>query len=459
MAADTATAATAPDPMDLPALALRDRLAGGALDAGDVAQAMLRRIRERDDAIRAWAFVDDELVLRQARMLDDYRQTGRPLGPLHGVPVAVKDIVDTADMPTGNGCSLDRDRRPETDATLVSRLRAAGAILAGKSVTTECAYLAPGPTRNPHDPTRTPGGSSSGSAAAVAAGMVPLAIGTQTGGSVIRPASFCGVVGFKPTFGLIPRHGVLRTSRSLDTIGVFGRTVEDVALFADAMAGHDPGDPDSLVTAAPRLLDTAMAEPPATPLFAFVRTPAWEVVTPDCAAGLEEVSEALGDRCDTIELPPLFSEAATAHRRIMLAEIAHNLRHYAERDGGSLAAETRAAIEDGRHLTAADYLAALDWRDPLHAGLDAVLERYDAIITPAAPGEAPTGLANTGSAACNLLWTLTGLPAISLPLLVGEDGLPIGVQLVGRRNDDGRLLRTARWLWQRLASTDHGDTR
>jgi Asp-tRNA(Asn)/Glu-tRNA(Gln) amidotransferase A subunit family amidase len=275
---------------------------------------------------------------------------------------------------------------------------------------------------------------------------------------VIRPASFCGVVGFKPTFGLIPRTGVLRTSRTLDTIGVFGRTVEDVALLADAMAGHDPGDPDSLVVAAPRLLETCTSRPPAVPVFAFVRTPAWDQVEEDCAAGLGELRELLGDRCDEVALPPLFAEATVAHRRIMLAEIAHNLRPYYDRDRDGLAAETRAAIEEGRQLSATEYLAACDWRAPLYAGLDSILERYDAIITPAALGEAPAGLDSTGSAACNLLWTLTGLPAITLPLLIGSNGLPIGVQLIGRRNDDGRLLRTARWLLQRLASTDQGVT-
>lgn len=447
------------DPMDLPALTLRERIATGAIGAADAAGACLRRIRERDDRIHAWTFVDDALVTQQARLLDAHRQTGRPLGPLHGLPVAIKDIIDTADMPTENGCALDRDRRPATDAVLVRRLRAAGAVLAGKSVTTECAYLAPGPTCNPHDPAHTPGGSSSGSAAAVAAGMVPLAVGTQTGGSVIRPASFCGIVGFKPTFGLIPRTGVLRTSRTLDTVGVFGRTVEDVALLADALAGHDPGDPDSLVTAPPRLLDSCTAAVPAVPVFAFVRTPAWDTLDADCAAGLEELRELLGDRCDEITLPPLFAEAAVVHRRIMLAEIAHNLRPYRDRGGDALRAETRAAIDEGRSLSAADYLAARDWREPLHAGVDSILERYNAIITPAAPGEAPAGLDSTGSASCNLLWTLTGLPAITLPLMVGANGLPIGVQLVGRRNDDGRLLRTARWLLQRLASTDQGDSR
>jgi len=332
----------------------------------------------------------------------------------------------------------------------VSRLRAAGAVILGKTVTTELAYLAPSKTRNPLALDRTPGGSSSGSAAAVAAGMVPLALGTQTGGSVIRPASFCGIVGFKPSFGLLPRSGVLRTSRRLDTVGTFGRSLEDAALLADVLAGHDPADPDTRPTAPPQLLATALSEPPVRPLLAYVKTPAWSDIEPDCAAGFTELAAALGERCDEVELPGLFAEGASAHRRIMLAEIAHNLRHYYDRGANRLTEQTRAAVEEGRQIAAAEYLASLDWRETLYAGLEEVFDRYDAILTPAAPGQAPQGLQSTGSAAFNVLWSLTGVPAIALPLLNGADGLPVGVQLIGPRGDDGRLLRSARWLVKTL---------
>ena len=327
-------------------------------------------------------------------------------------------------------------------------------MILGKTVTAECAYLAPGKTRNPHNPEHTPGGSSSGSAAAVASGMAPLAIGTQTGGSVIRPAAFCGVVGFKPSFGLIPRNGVLRTSRRLDTVGTFARTVEDAGLLADVLAGHDPVDLDTIPAAAPRILDTLLADPPVAPQLAFVKTSAWTEIDADCAEGFGELTETLGDRCDEVELPGIFAEGATAHRRIMLAEIAHNLRHYRARGAERLAGETLAAIEDGRLVTATEYLAALDWRETLYAGLEAIFERYDAIVTPSAPGEAPMGLENTGSAVFNVLWSLLGVPTVSLPLLTGANGLPVGVQLVGRRDNDGRLLRTARWLVDTLAAVD-----
>lgn len=440
------------DLADLSALSARDRLAAGVDSAVELTQACLKRIAARDAAVQAWAFLDPQHALAQAEALDRHRQAGKPLGPLHGLPVGIKDIVDTRDMPTENGTLIDSGRQPTEDAWLVARLRAAGAVILGKTVTTECAYLVPGKTRNPHDPEHTPGGSSSGSAAAVASGMVPLAVGTQTGGSVIRPAAFCGVVGFKPTFGLIPRTGVLRTSRRLDTVGTFARTVEDAALLADGIAGHDPADPDTAPMPPPRLLETAQSEPPVPPLLAFVKTPAWSSVEADCAAGFAELTDMLGERCDAVELPSIFGEGAIAHRRVMLAEIAHNLRRYYDRGADRLGNETRSAIEEGREIRATEYLAALDWREPLYAGLEEILDRYDAILTPAAPGAAPPGLGSTGSAAFNLLWSLTGVPAVTLPLLTSETGLPVGVQLIGRRGNDGRLLRTAGWMTRTVAA-------
>ena len=439
---------------DLTALAARERLGSGALSAVELTQACLGRIAERDAEVHAWAFLDRQFALSQAGALDAHRQSGRPVGALHGLPVGIKDIIDTRDLPTENGNALDAGRQPEEDAGIVARLRAAGATVLGKTVTTECAYLAPAGTRNPHALEHTPGGSSSGSAAAVASGMVPMAIGTQTGGSVIRPAAFCGIVGFKPTFGLIPRSGVLRTSRHLDTVGTFTRTVEDAALLVDTLAGHDPADPDSALAAAPRLLETALGEPPVTPNLAFIKTPAWSTVEPDCAEGFAELVDALGEHCDEVELPAIFAEGAAAHRRIMMSEIAHNLRHYYDRGADRLAEQTRAAIEEGRGIAAQDYLAALDWREPLYAGLKSVLDRYDAIVTPAAPGEAPAGLDSTGSAAFNVLWSLLGVPAVTLPLLTGAKGLPVGVQLVAGRRNDGRLLRTARWLVNSLSTAE-----
>lgn len=433
-------------PAQLTALEMRDQVADGSLSAADLTHACLQQIKAQEASVKAWVFIDDQNALAQADMLDQYRRSGRPLGPLHGVPIGIKDIIDTQDMPTENGNRFDEGRKPEQDAWLVARLRASGAVILGKTVTAECAYLAPGKTRNPHNPEHTPGGSSSGSAAAVASYMTPLAVGTQTGGSVIRPASYCGVVGFKPSFGLIPRSGVLPASPHLDTVGAFGRSIEDVALLTDAMVGQDPADPDSQNMAAPRLLDIALSDPPVKPELAFIKTPAWPEIEADCAEGFAELVEVLSSHCDEVDLPGVFAEAATAHRRIMLSEMAHNLRHYYDRDANKLAAETRAAVEEGRSISVTDYLAALDWRETLYAGMEEVFERYDAILTPSVSGEAPSGLDSTGSAAFNVLWSLLGTPAVTLPLLTGANGMPVGVQLVGRRNDDGRLLRNARWL-------------
>ncbi len=435
---------------DVTALEARERLARGEVRAVELTKACLERIAQQDPELGAWAFIDEQLALAQASAADAYRESGRPIGALHGVPIGVKDIIDTADMPTENGTVLDAGRRPNGDATVVARLRAAGAIILGKTVTTECALFAPSRTRNPRDLNRTPGGSSSGSAAAVASAMVPTAIGTQTAGSVIRPASYCGTIGFKPTFGLIPRTGILRHSQWLDTVGSFGRTVEDAALVADVLAGHDPADPDTRVAAPPSILHTALTQPPVQPLLGFVETPVWNEVEPDCAAGFAELVEALGERCDPIELPAVYDQAAMAHRRLALVGVARNLRQYFERGRDRLSGETQAAIEEGRATSGVDYLSALDWRSVLSAGLDEIFNRYDALITPSVAGQAPPGLDSTGSPAFCVLWTLAGVPSVTLPLLEGRDGLPIGVQLVGRRGNDGRLMRTARWLMERI---------
>jgi len=439
---------------ELGALELRARVLRGEISAVDVAKACLESISRRDDDIGAWVHLDEALVISQAEALDRQRQMGQPLGSLHGLPVGVKDIIDTADLPTENGALMDAGRRPSEDAAIVRRLRAAGAIVLGKTVTTECAHFAPGKTRNPFDSQRTPGGSSSGSAAAVAAHMVPLSIGTQTAGSVIRPASFCGVVGFKPSFGQIPRTGVLQHSPWLDTIGTFSRSVEDAALLSDVLAGHDPGDPESNQTAPPALLATAQTEPPVTPALAFVKNTVWDQIDEDCAEGFSELVEVLGDCCDSIELPGIYAEAILAQRRLAHVGMARNLRNYLERGIETLAQQTIAAIEDGNSISAVDYLSALDWRNVLQQGLDEIFNRYDAIVTPAAPGEAPVGLNTTGNPAFCVLWTLTGLPAVTLPLLQGRDGMPIGVQLVGRLGYDGRLLRTARWLTAKIRDSE-----
>jgi len=432
-------------------------IARGALSAEDYARACLDRIDAREGEIQAFAHLDREHVLAQAHALDERRAAGRPIGPLHGVPVAVKDIIDTADYPTEFGSPIGAGRRPWADATVVSKLRAAGAVIIGKTVTTEFAYFHPGPTRNPHDPARTPGGSSSGSAAAVAAHMVPLALGTQTNGSVIRPAAFCGVFAVKPSHGLISRAGVLMLSRKLDHVGAFARSLPDLALVLDVLAGYDPADADTRPVAAADFRALQREKPPLPPRLAFVRTPVWDKAEAQTKAAFEELIAALGPCVAPVELSPSLAEAWDTHRTIMATDMAHNLAPLLAR--GEPSEVMRKLIAHGRGASAVDYLAALAKAPRYAASLVDIFDEYDAILTPAAPGVAPKGLAATGDPAFCTLWTLTGLPALALPLLAGEGGLPLGVQLVGAPGQDARLLRTATALIEMLRGTSGGGRR
>jgi Asp-tRNA(Asn)/Glu-tRNA(Gln) amidotransferase A subunit family amidase len=437
----------------LGAVALRDRLANGALTAEALVEACLARIAAHEPQVGAWAWLDGDHAIAQARKLDAWRQAGRPLGPLHGLPVGLKDIIDTKGIPTANGTTIDHGRVPNADAWIVTRLRAAGAIVLGKTVTTECAYMSPGKTRNPHNPAHTPGGSSSGSAAAVAAGMVPLAIGTQTGGSIIRPASYCGVVGLKPSFGMIPRTGILAQSPFLDTVGVFAASVADAALLAEVLAGHDPADSATEPSPMPRLLATCQAPAPVKPTFAFVRPPQYDSANAEMKSAMEEVSHALGEQCFDAPFAG-FDDMDDVRRRINFAEMSKCYYALERRGHDHMSDILRAAMTEGRGVSARDYIAAQDWRALLNTALDKVFERCDAILCPAAMGPAPEGLENTGSAIFNGIWTLAGVPAVTLPLFTTENGMPMGLQLIGPRGDDARLLRSARWLYEHFTSVE-----
>lgn len=421
----------------------------GSVSSEELVRACLKRIADVDQTIEAWAFLDPAYALEQARRADGMRKDGKDLGPLHGVPVGIKDVFDTADMPTENGTSLHDGRRPTEDATVVSLLRQAGAIILGKTVCTELGLVAPGKTRNPHDPARTPGGSSSGSAAAVAAHMVPLATGSQNNGSVIRPASYCGVYGFKPTAGRISRHGVLRQSPSLDQIGLFARTVEDVALLAQELMVFDPRDAAMHPTARPNLLKTALQDLAAEPRLAFIKTPVWEEAAGATREGFATLVAQLGDRAVEASLPSLFEEAHALHRTVMEPELAHNYAAEYSTGKDRLSPTLRQIIERGQSASAVAYLAALERLPRLARVLDELLAGYDAVLTPATPGEAPIGLHSTGSPVFCTIWTLCGVSAISMPILAGADDMPLGVQLVAPRGDDARLLRVARWLAHR----------
>jgi Asp-tRNA(Asn)/Glu-tRNA(Gln) amidotransferase A subunit family amidase len=439
----------AEDTTSLTAIDAAERIANGDISAEEMTAACLDRIGALDDKVHAFIHIDPDEALQQARRLDERRRNGNAIGPLHGIPVAIKDIFDTADYKTECGSPILKGRQPMRDCTMVARLREAGAVIIGKSVTTEFAYFHAGPTRNPHDLERTPGGSSSGSAAAVAAGMVPLAVGSQTNGSVIRPASFCGVYGIKPTHGAISRHGALILSKALDHVGVFARTLPDAALILEALTGYDENDSDTRPIAAPAYLETLLEEPPLPPQFAFVRTPMWDKADAETRAAFEDLVKRMGESAAVVDLPESYAAAWDDQRVIMASDMAFNLGGVVERGGDVSSQQLRNLLAEGRQTSAVRYLEARDNAPRYAAGIAEIFKQYDAILTPSAPGVAPKGMA-TGNPVFNTLWSLTGLPAVTLPLLSGEGGLPIGVQLVGAAGDDARLLRTANWLLGKL---------
>jgi Asp-tRNA(Asn)/Glu-tRNA(Gln) amidotransferase A subunit family amidase len=439
------------DPARMNAVEAAEAIRAGRITSEALVSACLDRIAALEARIGAWAFLDPGHALRQAREADRARREGKALGPLHGVPVGIKDIFDTKDMPTEDGTVLHAGRRPSEDAAAVSLLREAGAVILGKTVTTELAVYSPGKTRNPHDPERTPGGSSSGSAAAVAAFMAPLAIGTQSNGSVIRPASYCGVYGYKPSHGLISRHRVLRQSPPLDQVGVFARTVEDAALVAEQIMAFDDRDPGMRPQARPALLKTAAEDPPGPPRLAFVKTPAWDQADRDTQEAFAALVARLGENVVEFELPEIFRDAVALHRTIMEADLAGSFEREYAHGKDRLSPILREMIERGRKVPVAEYNRALGRVPVLVRALDPLFERHDAVLTPATTGEAPVGLESTGSPIFCTIWTLCGMPAITLPVLQGAHGMPMGVQLVGAKGEDARLLRTARRLVDLLA--------
>lgn len=441
---------TPPKPPPLETLSATEaarEMAAGRLTAVALVEACLARISERDDDVAAWACLDRERVLAAAAQTDESRRRGNALPCLAGIPVAIKDIIDTADYPTENGTPVFKCRRPQKDAGVVAQLKAAGAIIFGKTVTTELAFFGPGKTKNPRDPARTPGGSSSGSAAAVADFQVPLALGTQTAGSLIRPASYCGVIGFKPTFGAVTRTGILPQSAPLDTVGGYARTVEDIAVMMDAISGYDAADPDMFPAALPRLAD-GLTEPFAKrPRFAFVKSPAWPGADARARQAFEAFAARLGARAEVVEteLPADFDGSLRLQQIVQFSDIARNYGPIADANPDVVSSKLKEVIAEGRTFSSADYAAARAERDPLYHALNSIVAHYDAILTPAAPGVAPESLASTGSPMFNALWTYLGMPCISLPLLE-LDGLPLGAQFVAGRCRDRDLLRVAQWI-------------
>ena len=417
----------------------------GEVTSEALVQSCLDRIAQRDNDVGAWIWLDPDLALEQARARDAEQARGFGTGPLHGVPVGIKDIIQTQDMPTQDGYAGHEGRHTHRDALCVSQLRDAGAVILGKTVTTELATRSPGKTRNPVNPAHTPGGSSSGSAAAVRDGQVPLALGTQTGGSVIRPASFCGIHALKPTFGMVARYGVTLQADWLDTVGTYGRSIEDVALSAEQMWARDLTDPQAVPRSRAPLRDIAMSEPPRRPRLAFMRTAVWDKADMAAQKALEDFAHSLGADCQEVEMPDWMAEAWDWQKTL---QHYGNALHYGpllDRDGDKMTQSLQTYIADGRNMTEAQYRHAMAQRDRVHEALMTVYNAYDAILCLPAAGTAPEGHDWTGDPVFNAFWTYAGTPCVNLPLLE-VDGMPLGVQLTGPRGADGPLLRTARWL-------------
>ena len=426
------------------------RIREGKLTSEALVRSCLERIDARESLVKAWVHLDRDFALAQARECD--RSASR--GPLHGVPFAAKDIMDTADLPTEYGSPIYKGNRPKADAACVALSRAAGGVLLGKTVTTEFASRFPwGKTTNPHNPQHTPGGSSSGSAAAVGDFMVPLAFGTQTVGSVIRPAAFCGCIGYKPSAGLLGRSGIQPFSPTLDQVGVFTRSVEDAALAVAALIGPDPDDVASDAEACGRARLWPLAPSSAPPRLAAVRSPVWGQAEPaqqELFVASVARLRAAGASVEEVELPAAFGAAHAVQRTIMYAEGARTL--------GTLQAEHRAALSDalnrlideGRAIGDTALATALAERRVLQDRLARFLAGYDAIVTPPARGEAPATREHTGDPVFCTIWTLVAAPALTLPAGRGPQGLPLGLQVVGAAHDDAQMLAAARWIERAL---------
>ena len=406
-----------------------------SLSSEEYVKAFLKQIELRENEVGAWIFLDPKLALDQAREADK-RWKDKTAGKLNGLPIGIKDIIDTKDMPTENGSQLCKDRKPSKDAHLVKLLRNEGAVILGKCVTTEFALSGPGKTKNPKDLECTPGGSSSGSAAAVSDYMVPLAIGSQTGGSVLRPASFTGILGFKPTFGTISRSGMSPISQRLDHPGIYANCVEDIDLVASVILSYDSEDLDMIQNYLYKNdlnLNKSLK-------FGFVRGPVWNFGDEDMKNGIEEYVKNSQLNIEDLDLGKDFEDAASAHEIIMNGSIANSLINYYQADKSNLHPFTIKRIEAGIPVSASDYVSAIEKAKKMEQTLRQFFLKYDAIITPSAPGQAPRDLMNTGNAIFNGYWTMMGVPAISLPFLKGGDNLPIGIQFITNWKEDFKLL-------------------
>ncbi|HXZ34543.1 MAG TPA: amidase [Thermodesulfobacteriota bacterium] len=416
-----------------------------------LAESLLKRIDALEPSIQAWVTLDRQKVLEEARRCEKETARGRKRGMLHGIPLGVKDIFYTAGVKTTGGSKVLADFVPFFDSTAVLRLKQAGAIVLGKTATTEFAHADPAPTRNPWNREHTPGGSSSGSAAAVATGMCPGALGSQTGGSVLRPASYCGAVGLKPTYGRISRYGVLPFSWSLDHVGLFTRTVSDAALLLNVLAGYDTQDPTTSREPVPDY--TRASKSSRAPFIGVVEefyrknseTQVWKN-TDEVLARLKKT----GAKAETVKMPGSFAVVHDAHRIVMRTEGAAFHQPLYEKHRELYRPKLRELIEIGSLIPGVDYLTAYRIKREFRRQMDRVMERYDLLLTPSTSSPAPRGLESTGDAWFQVPWSFSGLPTITLPSGLSQEGLPLGIQLVGKAFSEGKLLALARWCEKAL---------
>jgi len=425
---------------------LAEKIKSGQLTSVEACQTYIERIKKFDKDVKAWAHFDRKVLLEKAAESDEHRKAGKPTGLLHGVPIAVKDIIGTVDMPTECGTVIRKGKSYSQNAEIIDLLHSSGAIVMGKTATSELAYLSPPSTTNPHDKNRTPGGSSSGSAASVASFMAPASIGSQTGGSIIRPASYCGVVGYKPTYGLISRNGVLRTSYNLDQVGMFGRKVEDVAMLAKVLIKKDKYDPATIHYSTENILTETKKGPIFEPKFIFYKTDYWKIIDKKSREAFEYFIKSFKKNIEIFDTPSYFKDIHKYHQIIHETDLANNFSVYYKKFKKKLSKYMQDAISNGNKYTAKEYAEAVDFMKRSYESYAEVFEDYHGVLSPSSPGVAPKGLKSTGTAEFNKVWSYLGTPCISLPLLEGENNLPLGVQLIGNKYDDHRFLGVAKWL-------------
>jgi len=424
---------------ELSATEIVSKIAAGETTCEAVVRDCIARISARDGVVKAWVNFDAEIALGQARALDG----ASARGPLHGVPIGLKDTIDTFDMPTEMGSPIYRGNRPRADAACVALLRRAGAVILGKTATCEFAGSAPPQTTNPHDATHTPGGSSSGSAAAVADHMVPAALGTQTGGSILRPSSFCGIFGYKPTYNTINKMGVWPAADSIDTIGWLARSIDDMEMLTAVLRMQTPQQPRKF-SGSPRI--------------GVWRTDLWDAAQPESKAAVEEAAKKLGKAgaaVRDVELPDAFNGLhVVARSTIAFYERAACMAFAWDHHREKLSPQMQRYIENGLKISRDEHLAGMKRVDDCRVLWGPIFDKYDVLLVPCVPGEAPKGLGATGDPSMQAIWTALHTPTMTLPTHRGPNNLPVGIQLVGQRYDDDRLFACARWVWDKIGAPE-----